>query len=81
MRSKEEVATLLFLSQFKTAPVDQGLADAASAVYRKWHPSHGVDVNDAFLAAAAMLTGGKIYCLNLKHYPMPDIIVEKAWQE
>jgi predicted nucleic acid-binding protein len=38
-----------------------------------------VDVNDAILAATAMKTGGKIFCLNRKHYPMHDIPVDKAW--
>lgn len=78
MRSEEIEATELFLSQFKTAPVDQSIVDSAGQLYRKWHPSHGIDVNDALLAATAMLTGGQIFCLNTKHYPMPDVIVKKA---
>ena len=79
MKSDEEDATLLFLSQFKTASIDQTLVDAASGIYRKWHPAHGLGINDAFLAATAMHTGGKIFCLNKKHYPMPEVFVEKAW--
>ena len=79
MRPDEERNTNLFLSQFKTAPVDQSCVDAAGVLYRKWHPSHGLDINDAILAALAMQTGGKIYCLNKKHYPMPEIIVEKPF--
>lgn len=53
--------------------------DLAGAFYRKWHPSHSIDANDALLAATAATTGGKIYSLNLKHYPMPDVAVLKAW--
>ena len=79
MRSDEEEATLQFLSQFKTAVVDQPLVDAGAQLYRKWNPSHGIDVNDAILAATAMKTGGRIYCLNKKHYPMPNIFVQRAW--
>ncbi len=79
MRPNEEDTTTLFLSQFKTAAVDQSIIDAAGALYRKWNPSHGIDVNDAILAATTMHTSGKIYCLNTKHYPMPDVIVQKAW--
>ena len=79
MRPEEEEATLLFLSQFKTAPVDQEVADAAGVVYRDWNPGHGTDVNDAVLAATAMKTGGRIYCLNKKHYPMGDVLVTRAW--
>lgn len=79
MRKPEENDTMLFLSQFKTALVDQDIIDTAGRLYRTWHPSHGIDLNDAILAATVMKTGGKLYCQNVKHYPMPDIIVEKGW--
>ncbi len=79
MRPEEEKATDLFLSQFKTASVDQSIIDQAGKLYRKWNPSHGIDINDAILAATVMNTGGKIYCLNVKHYPINDIAVQKAW--
>lgn len=79
MKAEEEKSTLFFLSQFKTAPVDQRIVDAAAGLYRQWHPSHGLDINDAILAATVMETGGQIFCLNTKHYPMPDLLVNKAW--
>lgn len=79
MRSGEEKSTELFLSQFKTAPVDQSIIDIAGALYRKWNPSHGIDINDTLLAATAIQTGGRIFCLNRKHYPMPEVLVKKAW--
>jgi len=79
MRPEEESATLSFLSRFKTEPVTQAIVDRAASFYRQWHPSHGIDVNDAILAATATATGGKIYTKNLKHYPMPDVAVLKGW--
>lgn len=79
MRPAEDDATRSFLSRFKTEPVTQKTVDAAGALYRRWHPSHGIDVNDAMLAASVAATGGKVYTLNVKHYPMPDIVVIKAW--
>ena len=79
MRPTEEAGTLLLLSQFKTAAADQEIVDRAAALYRRWHPSHGLDINDAILAATALRTGGQIFCLNLKHYPMPELMVRKAW--
>lgn len=79
MRPEEASATELFLSQFKTAPIDQIIIDQAGELYRKWHPSHGVDINDAILASTVLSTGGKIYCLNVKHYPFKDIVVQRAW--
>ncbi len=79
MRHSEENATELFLSLFQTYPVDQKIVDLAGRIYRKWHPGHGIDVNDAILAATAMQTGGKIFSLNTKHYPMPDLAIQRAW--
>jgi predicted nucleic acid-binding protein len=79
MRPGEESATLSFLSRFKTETVTQPIVDLAGAFYRRWHPSHAIDANDALLAASAATTGGKIYTLNVKHYPMPDIAAMKAW--
>ena len=79
MRPEEEAPTLLFLSQFKTASVNQAIIDAAAVLYRKWRPIHGIDINDAILAATALQTGGQIFCLNKKHYPVPALVVRKAW--
>ena len=80
MRPEEEDETLLFLSLFKTAPVDQGIIDLAGEYYRQWNQKNGMDVNDSILAATAFINGGKIYALNKKHYSIPEIIVQKAWK-
>ena len=79
MRPSEEAPTRTLLSRFKTEAVTQTIVDHAAEFYRRWHPSHGVDVNDAILAATVARTGGKIYTLNLKHYPMPDVAAMKGW--
>jgi len=79
MRPSEERATRALLSRFKTEPVTQQVVDAAAVLYRRWKPTHGIDVNDAILAATVMATGGRIITLNVKHYPMPDVIVAQAW--
>ena len=79
MRPAEASATMSFLSRFKTEPVTQEIVDDAGELYRRWHPAHGIDVNDAILASTAAATGGKIYTQNVKHYPMPDVAVAKGW--
>ncbi|MBI4556725.1 MAG: PIN domain-containing protein [Candidatus Hydrogenedentes bacterium] len=79
MRPEEADRTCLLLSQFKTAPVDEEIVDIAGTLYRKWNPSHGTDINDALLAATVLKTGGNIFCLNRKHYPMPGVAVQRAW--
>jgi predicted nucleic acid-binding protein len=80
MRPAEEEATLLFLSQFQTAPVDQWIIDKAGDLYRRWNPRNGTDINDAILAATAMKAGGKIYTLKTKHYVMPELVVQQGWK-
>jgi predicted nucleic acid-binding protein len=79
MRPGEETATRALLSRFKTEPVTQAIVDRGGEMYRRWHPSHGVDVNDAILAATVATTGGKIRTQNVKHFPMPDVSVVKGW--
>jgi predicted nucleic acid-binding protein len=80
MRPPEQEATLLFLSQFQTAQVDQQVIDEAGELYRKWNPRHGTDINDAILAAIAIRAHGPIYTLNTKHYPMAGVDVRRAWR-
>ena len=80
MRPDEERATLAFLAQLKTASLDQSIVDRAAELYRKWAPTHGIDVNDALLAATAITTGGRVFTLNAKHFPMPEVDVRRAWK-
>jgi hypothetical protein len=79
MRADEEAGTLSLLSRLKTQPVTQPIVDLAGTLYRRWHGSHGIDVNDALLAASAAATGGRIVTQNIRHYPMPDVSAEKGW--
>jgi predicted nucleic acid-binding protein len=79
MRDHEIESTMAFLSNFQCAPVDQKIIDLGSQLYRKWRPIQGIDINDAILASTAKITDGKIYTLNIKHYPMKEIIIQKPW--
>jgi predicted nucleic acid-binding protein len=79
MRAHEEKLTLAFLCRFKTADATQTIVDLGAALYRRWHKTNGTDVNDALLAATAVKTHRRIVTLNVKHYPMPDISVTRAW--
>jgi len=79
LRPGEAEPTMQLLTRFKTAPIDAEIVDAAGALYRQWNPSHGIEVNDALLAATVMKSGGRIFTLNLKHYPTPDLLVSRAW--
>ena len=80
MRDNEKKTTLRFLSYFKTSQVSEKIIDKAGELYRIWNPSHGIDINDAILAATVQENGGIIFCQNIKHYPMPNILVQRAWK-
>jgi predicted nucleic acid-binding protein len=80
VRTGEEDSTDLLLSQFKTANVDQRIVDSAAKLYWKWRPGHKLDLHDVLLAATVMETGGTVFTLNKKHFPMTDIVVKKAWR-
>lgn len=75
----ELAATMSLLSRVKTAPVTREIVDSAGVLYRQWHPSHGIDPNDALLAATVAHTGGRLFTQNVKHFPMREIVVTKAW--
>lgn len=79
LRGGEEEPTYALLSKIATEPLDAPTVDAAGQLYRRWNPSHGIDVNDAILAAMALARGGRIYTLNTKHFPMPQVVAKKAW--
>lgn len=79
MRPTETELTMAILGQFGTEPLTREMVDVGAAYFRRWHPSHGIDRNDALLAGTAKLTGGRIITQNVRHFPMPDITVEQGW--
>lgn len=79
MRPDKEPATMSVLSRFRTQAVTEPIVDLAGTFYRRWHASHGIDANDALLAASAATTGGRIVTQNVRHYPMSDVLVQQAW--
>ncbi len=80
MRPEEKEATFGLLAQCKTQPVNQEIVDLAAEFYRLWNPSHGMDVGDAILAASVRLAGGTLFSLNVRHYPLDEIVVKRPWE-
>jgi predicted nucleic acid-binding protein len=79
VRKDEEDRTTNLLSLFVTHPVDEHIIDQAAKFFRRWNPSHGIDPNDAILAATVAVYGGRIVTQNVSHYPMPDISIQRGW--
>ena len=47
MRPSAVTPARTFLLRFKTEAVTPSIVDQAAERYRRWHPSHGIHVNDA----------------------------------
>ncbi len=71
MRPAEEDRTRLLLSTLAWHPVDAEVAEEAGTLGRRWLPSDdGVDGADLAIAATAILIGGRLLTLNVRHFPM-----------
>jgi predicted nucleic acid-binding protein len=54
-------------------PIDEETARLAADYIRKYRKSHGIEVPDALIAAAASLSGAALWTHNRKHFPMKDL--------
>jgi len=75
MRPAEEDQTRALLSTLLWHPVDARVAEEAGTLGRRWLPSHdAIDTADLAIAATAILIGGRLLTLNVRHFPMfPDL--------
>jgi len=67
------------LRLLRIAPIDSDTVDEAARIFREWSPSHGIEEGDALLAAQVIRAHGKLVTLNTRHFPMPEIAVQRAW--
>jgi predicted nucleic acid-binding protein len=74
MRPDEARVVEEVLASLAWLDVDPELADRAGALGARWGPSHGLDVVDAIVAAAADFLSADLATLNVRHFPMfPDL--------
>jgi predicted nucleic acid-binding protein len=59
--------------QLVCVPIDEETGRVAAEYLRKYRKSHGVELPDALIAAAASLTGAALWTHNRKHFPMKDL--------
>ena len=65
--------------------VDERETDPIDASFGSWRRSEPPDELHRGMRAAfeeaihRRATGGKLYCPNTRHYPMDDVLVERAW--
>jgi hypothetical protein len=55
------------------APVDAEVGRLAGGYLREYRNSHGVELGDALIAAAAVVHHADLWTRNRKHYPMKEL--------
>ena len=74
IRPGEEVATEAFLGARGEVVLDAGVGRRAGGYLSRYGRSHGLELGDALIAAAAAATGLRLWTLNRRHYPMADLL-------
>jgi hypothetical protein len=73
VKGSEEMEALdQFMLAFQTIPIDDQLARQAGLIRQAVHPSHGVGLADALIAATALWLGAELFTFNRRHYPMVE---------
>jgi predicted nucleic acid-binding protein len=73
LRPGEEPLTQAFFDARGEIVLDGQVGRQAGAYLARYARSHGVEIADALVAAAAATSGVRLWTLNRKHYPMPDV--------
>ena len=74
IRRGEEALTEAFLAARGDVVIDAKAGRRAGGYLARYSRSHGVEIADALVAAAAATTGLNLWTLNRRHYPMPDVV-------
>jgi len=62
-----------FFRALLCAPTDYETGRQAGDYLRQYRKSHGLQVSDALIAAAAVLNRAALWTRNRKHYPMKEL--------
>ncbi len=73
IRSGEEPYAEAFFESRTDTGLDARVGRQAGTYLARYARSHGVELGDALIAAAAMTFGLRLWTLNRKHYPMSGI--------
>jgi len=70
---REHEATAKLFRTLVCVPTDYETGRQAGDYLRQYRKSHGVQITDALIAAAAVLNRAELWTRNRKHYPMKDL--------
>ena len=74
LRTGEEGVTEAFFLARGEVVLDAVVGRRAGAYLARYAGSHGLEIADALIAAAASTAGLRLWTLNRRHYPMPDLL-------
>jgi len=69
-RPREHTAIAKLFGALSCVPIDAPTGQRAGVYLREYHKSHGVELGDALIAAAAAQHRAALWTRNRKHYPM-----------
>jgi|SRR5271166_629868 len=72
-RTNEHTALANLFGALSCVPVDEETARVAGGYLSHYHNSHGLELGDALIAAAAAAHGAALWTRNRKHYPMKSL--------
>jgi predicted nucleic acid-binding protein len=73
LRQGEELLTEEFFNARGEVVIDARAGRRAGAYLAAFARSHGMEIADALVAAAAATSGLRLWTLNRRHYPMRDL--------
>ena len=73
IRAGEETPTQAFFDARGEIVLDGRVGRHAGGYLARYAKSHGVEIADALVAAAAAMSGLRLWTLDRKHYPMDDV--------
>lgn len=74
LRPGEEPLARAFFEVRGEIVLDARTGRQAGSYLARYRRSHGVEMADALVAAAAATSGLRLWTRNRKHYPMPDLL-------
>jgi len=73
LRPREQETLTNFFRTLLCAPIDYETGRQAGDYLHQYRQSHGLQMTDALIAAAAVLNHAELWTRNRKHYPMKEL--------
>jgi predicted nucleic acid-binding protein len=71
--AREYEATAMLFRTLLCVPIDYETGRQAGNYLRQYQKSHGLQISDALIAAAALMNSAQLWTRNRKHYPMKEL--------